>query len=113
MKITRRSPLTGIETTLDLPVTQEQLDLWEGSKVLIQDAMPHLSNPQREFLMTGFTEEDWAKIFPPEEEEDDPGPTEAWAQAREAQQVLNRATLKKLHEVARYDEKVGDYVLRK
>lgn len=65
MLITRRSPRTGIETTLDLPITQEQFDAWKGGMV-IQHAMPNLTAEQREFVKTGLTPEDWAAIFPPE-----------------------------------------------
>ena len=72
MKIGRRSPRTGQFNTLDLPVTKEQLYLWQNKKVLIQDAMPQLTPDQREFLMTGYTAEDWAILFPPEEDEDGP-----------------------------------------
>jgi len=53
---------------MDLPITQEQIDLWENDHVLIQNAMPQLTPDQREFLMTGYTAEDWAILFPPEEE---------------------------------------------
>ena len=62
MKITRRSMSTGIVRTLDLPVTQEQLDLWE-SGLVIQRAMPNLTADEREFIMTGITAEEWAKLF--------------------------------------------------
>jgi len=70
MIVTRKSPLTGKVTALDLPITKAQLELWQVKRVLIQDAMPHLTNEQREFLMTGYTPEDWAVMFPPEEEEE-------------------------------------------
>lgn len=67
MLITRKSPRTGIETTLDLPVTKEQLESWQHGMV-IQHAMPNLTAEQREFIKTGLTPEDWAAIFPPEED---------------------------------------------
>ena len=68
MKITRRSPLTGKETTMDLPITEEQLiayKAWCNAPFLF----PQLSPDEREFIMTGYTAEDWTKIFPPEDEE--------------------------------------------
>lgn len=43
-------------------VTREQWDLWQ-SGVLIQIAMPQLSDDEREFLMTGATPEEWAAEF--------------------------------------------------
>jgi hypothetical protein len=65
MIITRISPLSG-EHSRDLPVTQEQLD--SIGKKLIQDIFPDLSASDREFILTGYTDEDWNKMFPPEEE---------------------------------------------
>lgn len=62
MNITRRSILSGIERTMDIPVTSEQLALWH-SGTLIQDAMPNLSNAEREFIMTGVTKEEWDAEF--------------------------------------------------
>jgi hypothetical protein len=35
---------------------------------LIQDIFPELSAEQREFILTGYTPEDWLKMFPPEKE---------------------------------------------
>ncbi len=62
MKITRTSPFSGKEHTLDIPVTQAQLNNW-GNGVLIQIAMPNLTPDQREFLMTGITAEEWDEAF--------------------------------------------------
>tara|TARA_R100000306_G_C4333502_1_gene121509 strand:- start:326 stop:514 length:189 start_codon:yes stop_codon:yes gene_type:complete len=58
MEITRTSILTGIERTQDIPVTQEQLNEWEGG-TLIQKVMPELTPSQREFIMTGIIDEEW------------------------------------------------------
>lgn len=66
MKITRTSNYSGITRTIDLPVTQEQIDAWENG-VLIQNAMPTLSPDDREFLKTGITPDEWDQMFPPEE----------------------------------------------
>jgi len=62
MDITRRSPITREVRTLDLPVTKEQIAAWEGGE-LIQKAMPHLSDDEREFIMTGITSEEWDTLF--------------------------------------------------
>src|SRR5215475_13475552 len=76
MKVTRKSQLSGIEHTLDLPtVTQERLDeCWSQSSTgegkHIQDVFPELTADEREFLMTGVTAEEWAAAFPPEEDDD-------------------------------------------
>lgn len=62
MLITKVSILTGIEHTKEIPVTAEQIAAWEGGMV-IQNAMPHLSDDDREFIMTGITVEEWANTF--------------------------------------------------
>ena len=69
MKITKWSPRTGTLNTLDLPMTAEQYDRWRTGPGLIQDILPQLSPEQREFLLTGYTPEDWEILFPPEEDE--------------------------------------------
>lgn len=67
MQITRKSNLTGIERTQEIPVTPDQLRSWkEGA--LIQRAMPNLTPSQREFIMTGITDEEWDEAFQDEEE---------------------------------------------
>ena len=66
MNITRTSILTGITRTLDIPVTQIQLDRWE-SGTLIQNAMPDITADEREFIKTGITGEEWDNAFGEEE----------------------------------------------
>jgi hypothetical protein len=62
MQITRTSILTAKTRTMNIAVTQEQLDAWHSGK-LIQDVMPHLSEDEREFIMTGITAEEWDMAF--------------------------------------------------
>ena len=62
MVITKKSAFTGVEHTLDIPVTQEQLDLWK-SGVSIQKAMPNISAEDREFIKTGVTAQEWNDTF--------------------------------------------------
>jgi hypothetical protein len=69
MKIKRTSPLTGIEHEMEIAVTREQLDAWLGG-VNVQDAMPNLTPAEREFIKTGYTQEDWDAMFPPEDDGD-------------------------------------------
>ena len=70
MKITKTSTLTGNTNTMELDITDEQIAKWE-SGTLIQLAMPHLKPEEREFLISGTTPEDWNKLFPEEEEEEE------------------------------------------
>lgn len=62
MIVERRSPVTGRINSMDLPVTEEQIQAWRDGG-LIQKVMPHLSGTEREFLMTGMTEEEWTSMF--------------------------------------------------
>ena len=62
MKIVRKSPLNGKTNEMEIPVTQEQLDQWNNG-MLIQNAMPNLTPDEREFIMTGITEEEWDDLF--------------------------------------------------
>ena len=62
MKITKTSPFSGNTNVMEIDVTQEQIALWE-SGVLIQNAMPHLTPDEREFIKTGITPEEWDSAF--------------------------------------------------
>jgi hypothetical protein len=76
MQITRTSSVSGKTRTLDLPVTQAQIDAWHLGAT-IQQAMPNLSDDQREFILTGITAEEWDATFP-EDEEDEFGKEEVF-----------------------------------
>ena len=67
MQITKQCMLTGDTNTMDIPVTQQQLDDWTNG-MLIQEAMPNLTAEDREFIMTGTTPEVWTKNFSEVEE---------------------------------------------
>jgi hypothetical protein len=60
--ITRKSILSGKVHAMSLPITEEQYTAWEQG-TLVQDAMPHLTPDEREFIMTGITPEEWAETF--------------------------------------------------
>ena len=62
MMITKKSMFSGIAHTMDLPVTREQLDRWKGGE-LIQDVFPFLSRSEREFIVTGVTQDEWDHEF--------------------------------------------------
>jgi hypothetical protein len=66
MLITRLSPFSNKENSMEIEVTQEQIALWE-SGTLIQNAMPHLTPDEREFIMTGITPDEWDNAFSDEE----------------------------------------------
>tara|TARA_R100001163_G_scaffold43776_1_gene33018 strand:- start:63 stop:263 length:201 start_codon:yes stop_codon:yes gene_type:complete len=62
MLITRTSPFSNQTNIMEIDVTEEQIALWE-SGTLIQNAMPHLTPDEREFIMTGITPEEWDSAF--------------------------------------------------
>lgn len=66
MLITRKSMVSGKINTFDIPVTEEQLLSWRNG-LYIQDAMPNLSDSEREFIMTGITDEEWEELYGDEE----------------------------------------------
>ena len=61
MFVTRISQYSGIEHTLDLDITQEQLDKFNNG-LLVQKAFPQLDADEREFILTGITCEEWEII---------------------------------------------------
>lgn len=70
MKVYRTSPLTGQENCMELDVSQEQLEeLSRRPRRLIQEIFPKLTPAEREFLLTGYTQEDWDRMFKPEDQE--------------------------------------------
>lgn len=75
MEITRKSLVSGITRTIDLPITQEQVDRWLGGEN-IQRVFTNLTDDEREFLLTGITADEWDETFPEEDpdeyDEDEP-----------------------------------------
>lgn len=67
MDITRKSMLTGAERTMEIDVTFEQLHQWEIEGKPIQQVMPNLTAEEREFIMTGITDDEWNEAFRDEE----------------------------------------------
>lgn len=62
MLITRTDPFSGKTNSLEINVSDAQLEDWQGGTV-IQKAMPNLTADEREFLITGITKESWEKTF--------------------------------------------------
>lgn len=65
--VTRQSAFSGVVRKVRMPVTEEHFRRWRSGS-LIQDAFPHLTPDQREFLMTGITQEEWDETFKEDEE---------------------------------------------
>jgi hypothetical protein len=66
MKVTKISQLSGIEHTIELNITLEELGRVDNrfyTTELIQNIVPQLTMGEREFLITGITEEEWNNTF--------------------------------------------------
>ena len=62
IEIERVSPLTGITNKMYMDISAEQVEEWNrpaGERRLVQDIFPNLSEDEREFIMTGYTPQDW------------------------------------------------------
>ena len=65
VEVIRKSPLTGNVNKMYLDITQEQIAEWNApgqERRLIQDIFPNLNDDEREFIMTGYTVQDWRKL---------------------------------------------------
>jgi hypothetical protein len=69
MFITRISPVTGETRTLEIMCSKADYEAWERG-ALIQNVMGYLSPADREYIMTGATQEDWDKLFGEMEDDD-------------------------------------------
>jgi hypothetical protein len=68
MKITRTSSFTGITRTMDLfGVTEAQMRAFENG-ALVQRAFPQLTSAEREFILTGITDDEWNTVFGKEDD---------------------------------------------
>lgn len=69
MLVTRKSLISGIVRSKEIPVDPETLRRWEAGGGMIQELMPHLTAMEREFIMTGVTEDEWDETFREDEDE--------------------------------------------
>ena len=63
MQITRKSVITGIQRTMDIPVNPEDFMAWQEGHGNIQDLMPYLTDDHREFILSGIIAEEWEAAF--------------------------------------------------
>src|SRR5215471_19408941 len=59
--ITRESIFSGKVRTMTFTATQEEWHAWDEGE-LVQKALWHLSDSQREFILTGATQEEWDSL---------------------------------------------------
>ena len=104
MEITRTSLWSGVTRTRDLNITAEQLAQWQRG-MLLQDAMPQLSVAEREFFMTGMTQEEWQDLTRNEDaragltERADLAEERERLEALELREDMERATLRALDQL--------------
>lgn len=70
MLVIKKSIISGATNSREIDVSRETLEAWEAGGILIQDAFPHLSADDREFLVSGITPEEWEEHFSEEEYSD-------------------------------------------
>ena len=68
MKVTRQSLASGKTRTKDLPITPAQYIKYIRGEGHVQDIMPDLPPEDREFLISGVTQEEWEELYGKEEE---------------------------------------------
>ena len=61
MLITRTSAF-GVTRSKELPVTPEQISRWQSGE-LAQNVFTQLNAEEREFIISGNTNEDWDQMF--------------------------------------------------
>jgi len=66
MTFVRNSPITGVarRKTFEIPIAG--FAAWDAGEIHIQDAFPDLSAADREFIISGCTDEEFNELFPPE-----------------------------------------------
>jgi hypothetical protein len=57
---------------------------WKLKEDGVQNIFPQLTPDEREFIQTGYTKAEWAKLFPPEEDEEDEVDLDALAEEQKA-----------------------------
>lgn len=63
MYIKRKSVISGIERTRNIPVNPDDYMAWQAGLGSIQDLMPYLADNDREFILSGITPEEWDEMF--------------------------------------------------
>ena len=71
MQVSKVSNISGKENSMDLNVTQDQLDQYAQGGVLLQNVFPNIKPAEREFIKTGVTPTEWDEMFGSCEEEED------------------------------------------
>lgn len=68
MLVKRTSPFSGITRERELDITPEQWTQYTKGEGLIQNIFHNLSASDREFIITGITDDEWNDTFKEESE---------------------------------------------
>ena len=63
MKVTKTSPFSGEQHTLEVNITEGVMEKFSKGKITASQAFDHLSEPERRFLVDGITPEEWEEMF--------------------------------------------------
>jgi len=63
MKIQRKSVYSGKVRFRDIPVDPQDWALYQTGSICITEAMPYLSDEDREFILSGLVSSEWAEAF--------------------------------------------------
>ena len=63
MWIKRKSVISGIVRDRNIPVNPEHYAAWQAGFGNIQDMMPYLNETDREFILSGITQDEWDEAF--------------------------------------------------
>lgn len=57
--VKRKSPFSGQLNSMEINTTEEELKAYYEGSEPIQNVLGHLSDNEREFIMTGITPKEW------------------------------------------------------
>jgi hypothetical protein len=63
MWIKRKSVISGIERTRNIPVNPDEYLSWQAGVGDIETLMPYLTDSDREFILSGITSDEWDAAF--------------------------------------------------
>ncbi len=63
MLIERISRVSGKSHSMEIDITEEQLNRYQKGGEFIQNIAPNLLAEEREFILTGITPDEWKSIF--------------------------------------------------
>lgn len=70
MLITRTCMYSNISRTKEIDITEEQYQQWIDTNQPINRMFPHLSDNDREFIISGITPDEWDEAFREDDDEE-------------------------------------------